>query len=50
MKGKGDHCFKVIIHHKNSYAVTLITSDNLTSTNAHNVRPFWAGQIKEKKA
>ena len=50
MKGKGDHCFKVIIHHKNSYAVTLITSDNLISTNGHNVRPFWAGQIKEKKA
>ena len=49
MKGKGDHCFKVIIHHNNSYEVTLITSDNIISTNVYNVRPFWADQIKEKK-
>ena len=49
MKGKGDHCFKVIIHHKNSYAVILITSDKYISTNGHNEGPFWADQIKEKK-
>ena len=48
MKGKGDHCFKVIFLHKISYAVILVESVRLISTNGHNGRPFSADQITEK--